>query len=170
MTQSFKDPGWRYWNLQERRFTIFDDGDIPFEVSTVDQTAKAIVASVHPDNLEATRNQFVHVRSATYTPNQLLKYLKACTDDNWTVRHVDIQQLASQGQKAFREESSSGEPPEVFAKRTKFIDAVIDMVSAALMGNGGVNQFGDKVEPWMKRFGLKEEDAEHLIRNLVSAA
>lgn len=99
-----------------------------------------------------------------------MRYLKDCTDEKWNVGHVDIQQLASQGQDAFREEVSSGQPPEVFAKHDKFQTAIIDMVSAALMGNGGVNQFGDKVEPWMKRFGLEEEDAKGLIRDIVSAA
>lgn len=139
-------------------------------MSTIDQTAKAVVASILPDNLEATKNQFVHVHSTTYTPNQLLRYLKNSTDDNWTVGHVDIQQLATQGQTAFREEASSGQPPEVFTKHAKFQTAIIDMVSAGLMGNGGVNQFGSKVEPWMKRFGLEEENPESLIRGLVSVA
>lgn len=170
VTQSLQDPSWRYWNLQQRRFTIFDDGDVPFEVSTLDQTAKAVVASIQSDNLDATKNQFVYVRSTTYTPNQLLGYLKDCTDDKWTIGHMNIQQLASQGQKAFREEVSSGQPPEVFAKHDKFQTAIIDMVSAALMGNGGVNQFGGKVDHWMKRFGLEEEDPERLVRSMVSAA
>lgn len=170
VSQSLKDPSWRYWNLQQRRFTIFDDGDTPFEASTLNQTAKAVVASIHPDNLEVTRNQFVYVRSTTYTPNQLLKYLKDCTDDNWAVEHTDIQQLASQGQRAFHEEVSSGQPPEIFAKHDKFQTAIIDMVSAALMGNGGVNQFGGKAEHWMKRLGLEEEDPERLVRSMVSAA
>jgi len=126
-----------------------------------------------PEHMESTRNQFVHVHSATYTPNQLLGYLKKytnTTDADWSIKYVKIGELAAQGQKAFREEASSGAPPEVFTKTPKFQGAIISMISAGLMGNGGVNQFSDKTGYWMEELGLREKDAEEIVRDIVAVA
>ncbi len=44
------------------------------------------------------------------------------------------------------------------------------MISAALMGNGGVNQFSEKTGYWMEKFGLKEQDPESIVRDVVVGA
>lgn len=142
--------------------TIFDDGNVPFEATTVSQAAEAVVKSILPEHYDATRNQFVYVRSAVFTPNVLLDHLKKHIEGDWKVEHRNIQELAAEGQKIFHEEMDSGQAP---GKR--FLDAIILMVSAALMGNGGVNQFGDRTKPWMERLGMVEEDPGHIVKRTV---
>lgn len=147
--------------------TIFDNGDVPFETTTLDRAAETVVKSLLPEHYGATRNSFVYARSAVYTPNQLFGYLKKYVGGEWQVDHRDISILASEGQKAFYEEINSGQPSEVVGKSKKLFDSIITMVSAALMGNGGVNQFGDKPKPWMDELGIVEEDPEEIIKRTV---
>ena len=165
------DPAWPWWNVKTRKFTIFDNGDTPFETSSLDLAARAVVCTILPEHIEHTKNRFVHVRSATYTPNKLLGYLKkytGTTDADWDIKYEVIADVAARGQKAYREETTGGNAPEVFSKSKKFLGGIVDMVSAALMGNGGVNQFHEKPGPWMKRFGLSEEDPEEVVRDVVA--
>lgn len=150
--------------------TIFDKGDIPLEVSTIDRAAQGVVASILPEHIEATKNTFVYVRSMVITPNQLFKCLKKRTktsDKDWKVDHVDIQKLATDGQNAFFEAVNSGDPPEVFGRSEEFMNSLVKMVCAALMGNGGVNQFGDKPMQWMQRFGMVEDELEIVVKDAV---
>jgi len=152
---------------------VFDDGNTPFEASTIDTAAKGVVSTILPEHIDSTRNQFVHVHSTLYTPNKLFGYLTKytnTTDADWEIKHENISEVAARGQKAFREEATSGAPPEVFTKTTKFQSALINMISAGLMGNGGVNQFGEKTGYWMEKFGMEEEDPEKIIRDLVVEA
>ncbi|KAK5079769.1 hypothetical protein LTR70_009184 [Exophiala xenobiotica] len=170
---SLTNPDWPWWDIKNKSFTVFDDGNTPFETSTIDNAARAVVSTVLPEHFDRTRNEFIHVHSAVYTPNQLLRYLKKytnTTDADWKIKHEKIGEMAARGQKAFQEEATSGAPPEVFTKSQKFQGAIINMISAGLMGNGCVNQFGEKTGYWMERFGLKEEDPEQIVRDVVVGA
>lgn len=162
INQSLISPDWLWWSIKDKTMTIFDDGDIPFEASTVDQAATAVVRSLLPEHYEATRNRFVYVRSAVLTPNALLGYLKKYAGTEWKVEHRSIEEMSKDGQEIFHQEINNDQGP---GKR--FIDSLILMVSAALMGNGGVNQFGDKTKVWMDRLGMVEEDPDHIIREVV---
>ncbi|KAK5940606.1 hypothetical protein PMZ80_007023 [Knufia obscura] len=170
---SLKTPDWPHWSLKDRTFTTFNDGNVPFETSTLDTAARAIVGTILPEHIESTKNQYIHVHSAVYTPNQLFGYLKKytnTTDADWKIKHVDVGDMAARGQKAFGEEASSGQPPEVFTKSDKFQGAIGDMIVAGLMGNGGVNQFGEKTGYRMGKFGIEEGDAEGIVREVVVGA
>lgn len=150
--------------------TIFDDGDTPFETTTLNQAGKAVVAAILPENLEVTKNEYMHIRSAVFTSKQLLESMKKytkTTEKDWTVEFVNLKELGEQGQAAFHQEINSGQPPEVFSKSEKFMGALSDMITAGLMGYGGVNQFGDKPKPWMERLKLFEEDAEEIVKKVV---
>lgn len=150
--------------------TLFDGGNTPFEISTFDQAAEGVVASILPENLEATKNQFVYVHSATVTSSQIFESLKKntlTTDNDWTVDNVDTKKLTENGLKAFREVVTSGDPPEVFVTSDKFNVALLEMVTAAYVGQG-FGQFGEKSKNWMQKFGMKDQDLDAVVKQVVN--
>lgn len=89
------------------------------------------------------------------------------TDKDWTFSHVKVAELGASGQKMFFDEISSGKAPGELVSSENFQNSVGSMISAALMGNGTFNQFGNKPEVWMSKLGLREERPEDVVRTFV---
>lgn len=149
--------------------TLFDGGNTTFEISTFERAAEGVVASILPENLEATKNQFVYVHSATMTSNQIFDSLKKnthTTDKDWSVDNVDTKKLTEESLKSFREVVTNGDPPQVFSKTDKFNSALMEMITAGYVGDG-FNQFGEQSKQWNRKFGLKEQDLDTVVKQIV---
>lgn len=173
MNQTATHQDWPWWSVQDRKMTIFDVGNTPFEGTTVAQAARATINAILPQNIEQTRNTYIHVRSAVWTQKQLLRLMQKytdTTDQDWKFDHVSVPELAAKGHKILNDEISSGKTADDLLASQNFQGAVGSLITAALMGNGGVNQFGDKPQTWMERLGLAEEDPEDVVRAFVEGS
>ena len=166
--QASKVPEWPWWNVKERKFTRFDDGEAIFEASSLEQVGKAIAGTLLPENFEDTRNKYVYVHSYTLTQNDLLEILKRTTGDgNWEVSQNKVKDINAAGQEIFfrltkdKSLDELGEVPE-------FQLAIVLMISSGCFGMGGVNQFGDKTKYWMEKLGLEEEHPEVVMKRAVA--
>jgi NmrA-like family len=166
--QVSKVPEWPWWDVKNRTFTRFDDGDAILEASTLDQVGRAIAAVLSPENTEFTRNTFVYIHSYVLTQNKLLDMFKAITgDNNWAVTPSKVEDINRLGKEKFfrltkdKSLDELGDVPE-------FQMAIVLLISSGCFGLGGVNQFGSKSKYWMDKLGLTEEDPEAVFRRVVA--
>ena len=166
--QASKVPEWPWWNVKDRKFTRFDDGDAVFEASSLEQVGRAIAGTLLPENLEDTRNTYAYVHSYTLTQNRLLEILKRATgDEDWAVSPNKVRDVNAAGQEIFfrltkdKSLDELGDVPE-------FQMAIVMMISSGCFGLGGVNNFGPKTKYWMEKLGLEEEDPEVVVKRAVA--
>ena len=149
---------------------MFDDGNAIFEGSTTAQVARATVASILPQHLEQTRNQYIYVRSALWTQNEVLRLMQKYTHTefkDWTFDHTKATELAARSQKMFSDEISSGKTPGELEFSENFQNSIASLIAATALGNRSFNQFGDKTEVWMSKLGLEEEQPDDVVRTFV---
>ncbi|OAG42678.1 hypothetical protein AYO21_02961 [Fonsecaea monophora] len=88
-------PGFGGWNVPDRKVTIYDGGEIPYEATTLDQVGRGVTAILkHPD---ITKNNYVYINSFTITQNQLLEIFEKITGDQFAVTHDSSEQLWQSG-------------------------------------------------------------------------
>ncbi|RBR26459.1 uncharacterized protein FIESC28_00753 [Fusarium coffeatum] len=73
---------------------IYDGGDIPFSVSTLDTVADAIISTL--EHVEETKNCCVHVHSIVTTQNRLLALAKeVAPEKSWDTVHYKLDDLTA---------------------------------------------------------------------------
>ncbi|CAG7563205.1 unnamed protein product [Fusarium equiseti] len=73
---------------------IYDGGDVPFSVSTLDTVADAIVSTLI--HVEETKNRFVHVHSIVTTQNRLLALAKeVAPEKSWDTVDYTLDELTA---------------------------------------------------------------------------
>ena len=159
---------WPWWNIKNRTFTRFDDGEAAFESSSLTQVGKAIAASLLPENTAATRNEYIFVHSYSLTQNRLLDILKQSTgDDNWNVTQNTVSEVNAAGKEIFHRWTKDKSLDEL-GDVPEFQMAIVLMITSGCFGLGNVNQFATKTKYWMEKLGLKEEDPEALLMQVVA--
>lgn len=119
----------------DKPFPVFDGGDVPFSVTTVDDIGKATAAALtHADQL---RNKFVFLHNAAVTQNQLLAYAKeAAPEKQFKVLTIDTEQLEKESWEKWNAGDHSPEVMRGFMPRVTFGHrmGVFDQTDNELLG------------------------------------
>lgn len=146
-----KIPGFGGWDLDARTVTIYDGGDVPYEVTTLDQVGRAIAKSLkRPGH---TRNQFVYVNSFTVTQNEVLKALEKVTGDKFNVSQGTVEDLWQGGATQLEE----GQPLGVLA-----------MIAGTIYGKGRLANYSKTKGLWNEKIGLAPERLDEVIESLIA--
>ena len=141
------------WDIYSQKATIFDSGDQPYEATNLPQIAKAVVSTLrHPAE---TRNRYVFVRSFTLTQNKVLAGLEKASGKKWQVTQSSTKKLAMDGMEMLGKGGSDG---------------AVEVITAAIYGNGDLNHFGDRAARDNEMLGLHEEDLGKVLGDLVEEA
>lgn len=114
------------FNRQAHTVTIFNSGDQPYEVTNLWQIGRAVASTLL--HLQETENKYIYINSFIVTQNKVLAALR--TKKKWVVRKVTVEHLAASG----TEKISNGDVGT----------GTIEVITAAIYGHGGVNNFGEK--------------------------
>ncbi|PYH87322.1 NAD(P)-binding protein [Aspergillus uvarum CBS 121591] len=144
-------PGFGGWDLPARKVTIFDDGDIPFEATSLDQVGRAIAKCLKKPDL--TMNNYIYVNSFTITQNQVLKTVEKITNEKFTVMKDSVDDLWTSGASKWKE----GQPLGVLA-----------MIAGTVYGQGNLNHFSVTKGLWNERLDLQQEDLEVFLRDYLA--
>lgn len=156
----FRFPDAMGFDVPTARATVYDGGDVPYEVTTVEKIGEAVAAALSPENKGETRNQRVFVNSFTLTQNRLLPVLEKVTGRRWTVLEDSIVGLKER----------IGKENGWFHGGERAIAA--ELLTACLRGEEGMNLFSrdERVGGlWNERLGLREEGLEEAVREVVRA-
>ncbi|OJJ72204.1 hypothetical protein ASPBRDRAFT_125397 [Aspergillus brasiliensis CBS 101740] len=148
--------GFLGFNLQSHEATIYDDGTIPFSVSTLAQIGRSLVAILQ--NPDVTANHYVYVESFTVTQKQVLGALEKATGQDWKVTDVELKPLIEESAERFKGGDFS---------------AVRILLLAAGLARFPDGSYGDweKVVDggsWNERLGIKKEDLDEVVGGLVN--
>jgi hypothetical protein len=131
--------------------TLFDEGAVPFTVSTRSQIGKAIVAILqHPDE---TANKYVYVSSATLAQRDILSLLEKATGESWKTNHATVKDLHSGSLEKLKNNDFAG---------------VFGLLQVVNFGEEGLGDH--RKSPgglWNERLGLTEEDPEEVINSVL---
>ena len=140
------------WNISDRKVTIYDTGEQHFCVTNLDLIARTVVAVLQQP--EKSRNAFVYVRSAFTTQNKILAELEKQLGQKFEAEHARTQDLAVDGRARWAD-------GEVFL-------GAYNVISAALFGGWGLNEFEEKSKHWMQLLGLEEDALDATIERVVA--
>jgi hypothetical protein len=147
----------------------FDDGETPFDCSSVAQVGRAVVAILSEGNVEKTANQYVYVRSGRFTQNQVLGILERESGQQWTVVPNEAEALRLQGvaiwDKVMKEH---GGRLSDLSENEELQMSIHMIVGGLIMGKWA--QFGDKAQRWMKELGLEEETLDAIVAKATREA
>lgn len=146
-----RTPGFAGWNISARTATIFDNGDIYFEATTLDQVGRALAKCLK--NHQITRNQYIYVNSFTTTQNEILKALEQTTGDKFTVSKGSVDELWNNGATKAKEGQKLG---------------VLGMLAGAIYGKGHLAQFSSVQGLWNEKLGLPQEDLNEVLRDFIA--
>jgi nucleoside-diphosphate-sugar epimerase len=139
-------------NIPARSAVIYDGGDVPYEVTSLDQTGRAVSASLLQP--EATRNQHVYVNSFTITQNQLIQALEKATGDKFTLSHDSVSNLRAAGFKQLESGDAMG---------------MLALVASAFYGNFGTANYSKTKGLWNDKLGLPKEGLESFCQEYVAS-
>ncbi|KAF4627566.1 hypothetical protein G7Y89_g10587 [Cudoniella acicularis] len=157
---AFKIPGLFGWDLKAKKATIFDGGETEYEVTNVAQIGRSVVAVLAPEHLEETKNKYVYVNSFTLTQNKILGTLERLTGAKFEVESAETEELAKFGLEKLRA-SKGGE------EGVAYKDGDFEVITAAIYGHGGFNNFSRTRGLWNERLGLPVEDFEETMVRIV---
>ncbi|KAH6682679.1 hypothetical protein B0J14DRAFT_673066 [Halenospora varia] len=161
----FQYPGLMGWDLPGRKVTIFDGGDVEYEATNVGQIGKAVAAVLADEHVEETKNKYVYINSFTTTQNQVLKTLEKHTGEKFDVTHAKAKDLGEAGLKMLKE---GGE--WVNRGGGEYKEGTVEVITAAIYGNGGFNNFSKTKGLWNERLGLAGEDLDRSVIRVVDDA
>lgn len=159
---SFQYPGLMGWDLAGRKAIVFDGGDVEYEATNVAQIARAVVATLSPVQFEATMNTYIYVNSFTVTQNRILGVLQELTGAKFDVEHKTTEELGKVALEKLRaqtgfETSGGGEYPI----------GTVEIITAAIYGHGGFNDFSKTKGLWNERLGLPEEELKTTLMRVI---
>jgi nucleoside-diphosphate-sugar epimerase len=153
---SFDIPGFMGWNLPERKAIIYDGGNVEWEATNVKRVADAVAATLAPEHLKATANQYVYVNSFTTTQNKVLAALEKAVGQKFEVQESTAAELA----KAATERQ---------AKNKKDVSAVFDLIASEILNLHGLNYYSKKTPGglWNEWLGLPAENMEESVARIA---
>lgn len=161
----FQYPGLMGWNLPERKVTIFDGGDIEYEVTNVDQIGRAVANSLLPQYIEQTTNVYVYINSFTVSQNRVLSELERLTGNKFEVTNITLEDLSRAGMEKLKSkdafESQGG---------GQYAPGSVEVITALIHGYGGFNNFSKTQGLWNKRLGLPVEDLKETLERVIQAS
>ncbi|KAI9879479.1 MAG: hypothetical protein M1830_008438 [Pleopsidium flavum] len=135
----------------DTKATIFDSGDQPYEATNVRQIGKAVASTLL--HLPQTENKYIYVNSFTLTQDEVLAALEKASGRKWDVTRSTIKDLAASGHEKLR--------------KGDIANGAVETITAAIYGNGDVNDFGDITALYNEMLGLPKEDLDMVIKGLV---
>lgn len=139
------------WDLQSQRATIFDSGVQRFEATNVRQIGRAVASTLQ--HLAQTKNRYIYVNSFTLNQNQVLAALEKASGKKWEVTRSTVKDLATTGHETLRQGDT--------------VKGAAEVITAALYGNGGLNDFGSRTAFYNEVLGLPKEDLDTIIKELL---
>ena len=147
-------PGGFGWNIPAGEVTIQDGGDVEWEATNVARVGEAVAAALSPEYQAVSRNQIAYINSFTVMQNNMLAVLERVTGRNFEVKQDTTQGLRD---RAFGR----------LQKNPSEQAAALNMVTASILGMGGINQYSEESELWNERLGSKEESLEETVRRVL---
>ncbi|KAI9155002.1 Pinoresinol reductase 2 [Paramyrothecium foliicola] len=144
-------PGFGGWNVNARTAIIYDDGDIPFEATNLDQTGRALAKSLK--NHDLTKNQYVYANSFTLTQNEVLRALEEATGDSFEVTRSTVEDLWQDGTRQVKTGNPLG---------------ALSQIAGVMYGKGGPQNFSITRGLWNAKLGLPQEDLNAFVKVYLS--
>ena len=148
---------------------MFDDGDAHFDCSTLEQAGRAVAATLLPEHIEKTKNQYVFVHSTSVTQKELLSIMEDTSGSKFNVVPNKVEDINAQGKEIYYRHTKNkgleelGDVPE-------FQMSIVLLISSGIFGLGGVADFAEKTKYWMEALGLEEEDPKDIMRRVIAPA
>lgn len=140
------------WDVKNCKVTIFGSGNQPYEATNVKRVGEAVASTlVH---LPETENRYIYINSFTTTQNKVLAALEKASGKPYTVEYQSVEELAASGHEKLKDGSD-------------FMGA-LEVITAGIYGNGGLNDFGDKKILYNNLFGFETEDLDKVIEQVVA--
>lgn len=98
--------GFLGFNLQDKKATIWDDGDTPFSATNQGDLGKALVSILK--NPAGTANKYLYVATVTTSQSAILKSLEASSGKKWDVATVSTDAQLEKGRKMVSEGDFNG--------------------------------------------------------------
>ncbi|RDW72069.1 hypothetical protein BP5796_08103 [Coleophoma crateriformis] len=145
------------WDLQHRKVTVFDGGEQEVEATTLAQLSRAVAAILAEEQRGATKNRYVYVNSFTVTQKEVLEIIETLMPDvDIEVTEVKTDELG----KAGVEKLASGDAQA--AQMGGF-----EVITAAVYGFGGANNYSKNRGLWNQKLGLPQEDLRAVLAGIV---
>lgn len=141
--------GFTGFDLEKHRAMIFDDGDVPFSVSTLPLIGSAVANTLLKHDITANKHVFVY--SFTTTQNEILETLKTVQGVPWEVERVDCKEKIHEAQ-------------EVLKAGGDVVAAFRLLILALYYTPGYGNDFRGR--EWNNVLGLQSESMEEVIRSV----
>lgn len=141
------------YDMETRKATIWDSGDVRFSTTTRATIGTAVAQVLnHP---EATANRYLYISSFELSQNEILASLEKCTPNGkWDLTHADSDEQIKEG----REALAKGD----FMKAGK--------LALAASYKGGLGTNFDKDETLANELlGLEPEDVDTVIAEIVNS-
>ncbi|KAL9095178.1 MAG: hypothetical protein Q9165_002434 [Trypethelium subeluteriae] len=139
------------WDIPSRKATIYDSGNQPYEATNVRQIGRAVAGILqHP---KETENKYVYVNSFTLTQNQVLAAIERESGESFQVTRMSTTELRDEGYRNIKEGNLGLGFPQV--------------VSSAIYGHGGLNNFSASKELSNALLGLREESLNETIKEVL---
>lgn len=158
---ALKIPGFLGWNIPARTATIFDGGDVEFEMTNVAQIARGVAAALSSAHIEDTKNKYIYINSFTITQNQILAALEEATADKFAVTHSTKAELFKNAQELLKSGKTSGSGSPAGS---------LELITAAIYGNGGLNEYSKTKGLWNEKLGLPKEDLNETVARIVNSS
>ena len=126
------------------------------------QIAKAVASTLLPHNTSEMASRYIYINSFTTTQNAVLHSLERHTGTKWDVERGSARKLGSFGLEQLKSGAKSG------GVVPDYPPGAVEVVWAAMYGNGELNDFGGKAKLWNEKLGLAEEDLNESIRDTVA--
>lgn len=151
------------FDVPGRRATLYDGGDVEYEVSTLDQGGRTVAAALAPENVQESKDQTVFVNSFTVTQKRVLEVLEEVVGEKFEVLHESLEGLTERH--AFPEEAAGG---EWGVEHERAVAA--QLLSACLAGEGGMDLYSTDPRVgglWNEQLGLPKEDLREALEGVV---
>lgn len=155
----FRFPDAMGYDVPGHRATIYDGGDVEFEVTTVMRIGEAVAAVLAPEHRMETKNQHVFINSFTTTQNQVIAELEKVTGQKFAVAEEKLD--------GFRERAmqrTDVDPVE--------LHMAVVLIGLCFAGPGGLALCSKDPrigELWNKRLGLPEESFRNAVEEVVDS-
>ena len=112
-----------------------------------------------PKHFEETRNIYIYVNSFAVTQNQVLRALERLTGDKFGVIYAKAEDVSKFGLHKLQSTSKF-----VNQGGSSYAVGSFEVITPAICGYGGFNNFSKTQGLWNKMLGLPEDFEETLVR------
>lgn len=161
----FRFPDAMGWDVEGARATIYDGGEVEYEVTSVERIGEAVAEALAPDHAAMTRDRNVFVNSFTLTQKRLLPVLERAVGRKFDVKYDTVKGLKERTTRRCEEAGLEGGEklePEIAAY----------LLEACLDGEGKLNLYSKDPsigDLWNERLGLREENLGEAVEEVIKA-